>query len=164
MDTLEVFKKEDSKEFFGYIGCLFVVFLINIALISAGFHQISHDSFDAKCRNSNIYEICIGILVISTIIMTCLMSLSCKLSFWYNTYLLVKDKNMIQSILIVLIVGTSLGYFLFEINKSCVEDVSYTILYKDLVFNIVIWLLYLVYFVIKIVLNCYVKNNYAIAQ
>lgn len=45
MNALEVFKKEDLYEFFGYIGCLFVVFLINIALISAGFHQISHKSF-----------------------------------------------------------------------------------------------------------------------
>lgn len=158
MNTLDVFKKEDSKEFFGYIGCLFVVFLINIALTSAGFHQISHEAFDSKCPNSNIYEICIGILVISTIIMSCLMSLSCMMPFWYNTYLLVKDKNIIQSILVVLIVGTSLGYFLFEIDKGCVDNVKYTILYKDLLFNIIIWMMYLIYFVIKIGLNCYIKK------
>jgi hypothetical protein len=72
----------------------------------------------------------------------------------------VKDKNMIQSVLVVLIVGTSLGYFLSEINKSCIHNIRYTILYKDIIFNIVIWFSYLLYFIIKICWNIYIKRHY----
>jgi hypothetical protein len=147
----------DEKEFFGYVTSLAIVFGVNFGMIIAGMKQIGQEHFHILCNKSHIYEIAIAIFVISTIILLGIMSLFCFLQFWLKVYKHFENKNRIQTICIVVIVSTLICFFISELAVNCRDQIDKTLLYKNLIFNVVVWLIYLLYFMLKLGVILYFK-------